>query len=102
MHDPCVPLLVRRVALTSLYVDDGARPREISRDDLPGLSSRLVAVPDVMGVSEIAVRLGLSKKTVEGIVRAKGFPEGRRLTMGWVWSAKDVEAWIAKYRPPKP
>jgi predicted DNA-binding transcriptional regulator AlpA len=58
-----------------------------------------VAVPDVMGVSEIAERLGVSKKRADQIVTQKGFPDGRRLKMGTVWSIDDVEAWIARYRP---
>lgn len=58
-----------------------------------------MAVPDVMGVSEIAERLGVSKKRGDQLVVQKGFPEGRRLKMGTVWSTEDVEAWIAKYRP---
>lgn len=54
-----------------------------------------------MGVSEIAERLGVSKKRADQIVREKGFPEGRRLKMGTAWSTEDVEAWIAKHRPAK-
>lgn len=52
-----------------------------------------------MGASEIAERLGLSKKRVDQIVREKGFPDGRRLKMGTVWATADVEAWIARRRP---
>lgn len=54
-----------------------------------------------MGIFEIAERLGVSKKRAEQIVKQKGFPDGRRLTLGWVFSTADVEAWIAKHRPAK-
>jgi predicted DNA-binding transcriptional regulator AlpA len=60
-----------------------------------------VAVPDVWGVSEIAERLGVSKKRADQIVTQKGFPDGRRLKMGWCWSTEDVEAWIARRFPAK-
>lgn len=53
-----------------------------------------------MGVSEIAERLGISKKRADQLVREKGFPEGKRLRMGLVFSTEDVEAWIARRRPP--
>jgi predicted DNA-binding transcriptional regulator AlpA len=56
-------------------------------------------VPDVMGVSEIAERLGVTKKRADQIVKEKGFPDGKRLKMGTAWFTSDVEAWIAKYRP---
>lgn len=52
-----------------------------------------------MGVSEIAERLGVTKKRADQIVVQKGFPDGRRLKMGTAWSTEDVEAWIAKHRP---
>lgn len=58
-----------------------------------------MAVPDVMGVSEIAERLGVTKKRADQIVKEKGFPDGKRLKMGMVWSAPDVEDWITKHRP---
>lgn len=58
-----------------------------------------MAVPDVMGVSEIAERLGVTKKRADQLVKEKGFPDGRRLKMGTVWFTEDVEAWIARYRP---
>lgn len=51
-----------------------------------------------MGVSEIAERIGVSKKRADQIVKEKGFPAGRRLKMGTAWSTEDVEAWIAKHR----
>lgn len=58
-----------------------------------------MGIPDVMGAAEIADRLGVSKSRADQIVKEKGFPDGKRLRMGTVWSAPDVEAWIAKRRP---
>lgn len=55
-----------------------------------------------MGAAEIAKRLGVTKSRADQLVREKGFPDGRKLTMGWVWSTEDVEAWIARRRPPPP
>lgn len=54
-----------------------------------------------MGVAEIAERLGVTKSRADQITRSKGFPDGRRLKMGTAWSTEDVEAWIAKHRPPR-
>lgn len=55
----------------------------------------------MVGVSEIAERLGLSKKRADQIVREKGFPEAKHLKMGLVFDRQDVEAWIARRRQPK-
>lgn len=52
-----------------------------------------------MGVSEIADRLGLSKKRADQLVREKGFPDGKKLKMGKVYYRADVEAWIRQHRP---
>lgn len=51
---------------------------------------------------EIAVRLGVSKRYARELAARKGFPDPTRLHMGQVWTTADVEAWIAKHRPPKP
>jgi prophage regulatory protein len=59
-----------------------------------------VAAPEVMGVAEIARRLGISKSYARELAVGKGFPEPTRLTMGLVWTTEDVEAWIAQHRPP--
>lgn len=58
-----------------------------------------VGVPDVVGVAEIAERLGVSRSRADQITREKDFPDGRRLIMGTVWWSEDVEAWIARRRP---
>jgi predicted DNA-binding transcriptional regulator AlpA len=52
-----------------------------------------------MGLREIAARLGISKSYARRLAEGRTFPEGQRLNQGWVWSAEDVEAWIAKHRP---
>lgn len=58
-----------------------------------------MAAPDVMGLAEIAQRLGISKTYARELAGRKGFPDHTRLNMGMVWSTSDVEAWIAKHRP---
>ena len=58
-----------------------------------------MGIPDVVGVAEIAERLGVTKSRADQITRGKGFPDGRKLKMGTVYSRPDVEAWIAKHRP---
>jgi predicted DNA-binding transcriptional regulator AlpA len=60
-----------------------------------------VAAPKVLGLYEIAERLGVSKTYAREIAGRKGFPDGTKLHQGWVWTTADVEAWIAKHRPPK-
>jgi prophage regulatory protein len=56
---------------------------------------------DLMGVAEIAVRLGLSKSRARQIAGGRGFPApAARLVMGDVWESADVEEWIARHRPP--
>lgn len=55
---------------------------------------------DVMGVAEIAERLGVTKSRADQIIREKRFPDpAARLKMGLIWETADVEAWIARYRP---
>ena len=54
-----------------------------------------------MGLAEIAQRLGVSKTYARELAGRKGFPDPTRLHMGLVWSAADVEQWIARNRPPK-
>jgi prophage regulatory protein len=60
-----------------------------------------VAKPDVMGLAEIARRLGISKRYARELAGKKGFPDPTRLEMGQVWSVEDVEAWISQHRPAK-
>jgi predicted DNA-binding transcriptional regulator AlpA len=58
-----------------------------------------VAAPKVMGLAEIAQRLGISKSYARELSGRRGFPAGTKLKQGWVWTTADVEAWIAKHRP---
>jgi prophage regulatory protein len=54
----------------------------------------------LMGSGEIADRLGVVRQRVYQIANRKGFPDPiASLTMGQVWLADDVEAWIAEHRP---
>lgn len=57
--------------------------------------------PNVMGLTEVATRLGISKTYARELTGRRDFPDGTKLTMGWVWSAEDVEAYIAKRWPDK-
>jgi len=60
-----------------------------------------MAKVELMGTVEIRERLGVSKARVHQIVREKGFPEPYAKVSGvTIWLAADVEAWIAKNRPP--
>ena len=58
-----------------------------------------MSAPKVLGVQEIADRLGVGRGRVEQLAREPGFPEPTRLALGRVWSAEDVEAWIREHRP---
>lgn len=59
-----------------------------------------MAAPKVVGIAEIAARLGISKSYARELSLRAGFPAGTKLTQGWVWTTADVESWIAKHRPP--
>lgn len=55
---------------------------------------------DVMGVAEIAHRIGVSRSRAAQIVRERGFPEPAARLIGIIiWETADVEAWIATHRP---
>jgi predicted DNA-binding transcriptional regulator AlpA len=62
----------------------------------------------VVGLAEIAVLLGVSKRTATRYTRRPDFPApAARLAMGPIWWNDDVEAWIRQTpirrgRPPKP
>lgn len=54
----------------------------------------------LMGAAEIQRRLGLGRNRVFQITSNRNFPEPYAvLTMGSVWAADDVEAWIRSHRP---
>jgi predicted DNA-binding transcriptional regulator AlpA len=54
-----------------------------------------------MGAAEIAERLGVSRTRVHQIVAADpAFPAPvATLASGKIWSADDIERWIAEHRP---
>jgi predicted DNA-binding transcriptional regulator AlpA len=53
-----------------------------------------------MGTAEIGERLGVGRSRAHAITRDRDFPEPyQTLTMGSVWDARDVEAWIRTHRP---
>lgn len=55
---------------------------------------------DVMGVAEIAIRLGVTRSRASQIVRERDFPEPAARLIGIViWATVDVEDWIARRRP---
>lgn len=58
-----------------------------------------MGAPNVVGLAEIARRLGISKSSARQIALGKTFPDATRLSVGLVYDRDDVEAWIAKYRP---
>ncbi|MBU2662858.1 DNA-binding protein [Actinoplanes bogorensis] len=62
-----------------------------------------MAAPEVMGRAEIAMRLGLDRRTdyykVYRLTLRPGFPAPWKLKGGYVWATADVEAWIAEHRP---
>jgi predicted DNA-binding transcriptional regulator AlpA len=60
-----------------------------------------MAAPRVVGLAEIARRLGISKSYARELSQRRGFPPGTKLSVGWVWTAADVDAWIVRNRPAK-
>lgn len=59
----------------------------------------LVGAPNVVGLAEIAQRLGVGKSYARELALRKGFPDATRLSMGLVWDAADFEQWIRENRP---
>lgn len=54
----------------------------------------------LMGVWEIAQRLGVGRQRAGILAKQKGFPDPVAvLRMGQVWDGDQVEAWIAANRP---
>lgn len=52
---------------------------------------------DIMGLAEVAERLGVTPSRAGTISRRKDFPPAARLTAGRVWSTEDVEEWIREH-----
>ncbi|GLY05036.1 hypothetical protein Acsp01_54150 [Actinoplanes sp. NBRC 101535] len=64
---------------------------------------RLGGVLRLVGVREIEVRLGVSRQWVQRLADRADFPAPfHELTMGRVWWAHEVEAWIRDRRPGEP
>jgi predicted DNA-binding transcriptional regulator AlpA len=60
-----------------------------------------VPKPNVMGLTEFALRYGISKTYARRLSERRDFPIGQKLAMGIVWDARDIETWIRKHpRPP--
>jgi hypothetical protein len=54
----------------------------------------------LMGVWEIAQRLGVGRQRAGIIAKQKGFPDPIAvLRMGQVWDGDQVEAWVLEHRP---
>jgi hypothetical protein len=97
---PNVQIHSRLVAPPLRSVQDAAPTYAIALRDHGAIPCTPVADGDLMGVVEISRRLGVSKSRARQITAARGFPAPyARLTMGVIWRTKDVEAWIARYRP---
>lgn len=62
-----------------------------------------VMSPDLMGVGEVAERLGVSRQRVDQLTREHAdFPEPvEHLRSGRVWKKAAIEAWIASH-PERP
>lgn len=55
---------------------------------------------DLVGTTEIRMRLGVSKTRIKQLVGSKGFPDPVAVVSGIrIWERATVEAWIAKNRP---
>ena len=56
--------------------------------------------PQLLGTHEIRIRLGgISRQRAHQITTTKTFPKPiAKLTLGRVWLADEVEAWIRRYR----
>ncbi len=55
---------------------------------------------DLMGTSEVAALLGISRQRVLVIARQPGFPKPLAvLKMGNVWRGSDVRIWLAARSP---
>lgn len=55
-------------------------------------------VPDVMGLGEVAIALGVTPKVAYRITNRPGFPRPCAwLSLGRVWRAAEVRAWAAEH-----
>lgn len=56
----------------------------------------LAAVEDVVGVGEVAQLFGVSRQRVYQLSREDGWPEGKKLGVGWVWMRSEVVEWAER------
>jgi predicted DNA-binding transcriptional regulator AlpA len=60
-------------------------------------------INDIVGTSEIADLLGVSRQRVHQLMRTRGFPPAvALLAAGWVWAADDIVEWQLRHRPLAP
>lgn len=66
-------------------------------------ASDTVATVDVVGITEIAQMLGVSRPRASQLTETKGFPPpAARLSMGPIWRRSAIEKWVEKTGPRKP
>ena len=54
---------------------------------------------ELVGTAEVALMLGVSRQRVLQLTRTEGFPMPlARLSMGNVWLAEDIRAWLQRRR----
>ncbi len=57
---------------------------------------------ELMGTSEVAALLGISRQRVLVIAQQPGFPQPLAvLKMGNVWRGRDIQAWAARRQSPQ-
>lgn len=63
----------------------------------------LRAVQELVGASEIAKLLGVTRQRVQQLSKDPSFPEPvAQLGLGAVWRTEDVQRWIDQHRPAPP
>lgn len=60
----------------------------------------LSVVQELLGATEVASLIGVTRQRVHQLAKEPGFPEPvARLTLGAVWRTEDVQRWIQEHRP---
>ena len=58
------------------------------------MSTKVVCMHHLVGLTEIAEMLGVSRQYTDRLVRQDGFPAAEAvITAGRIWKREDVEAW---------
>lgn len=66
-------------------------------DDRQGGSDTYVAFTvDLVGTTEVAEMLGVSRQRVHQLMSSEGFPEPEMLSAGLIWRRADIEAWMRR------